>query len=81
MRGGEVVGLSRVMVLLAAGLAFHIVRVFLGRTLYRDAGTSHCPKCLSECLLGKFAGHLWTVQRCCDQIPMSSEKEVAAGFL
>lgn len=53
MRGGEVVGLSRVMVLLAAGLAFHTGRVSLGRTLYSDAGTSHCHKSLSEYLLGK----------------------------
>lgn len=53
MRGEEVVGISRVMLLLAAGLAFHTIRVSLGRTLYSDAGTSHCHKNLSKHLLGK----------------------------
>ena len=77
MRRGEVVDLSRVMVL-AAGLAFHTVRVSLGRTLYSDAGTSHCHKCLSEYLLGKLCQSPLHTH---DRIPMSSEKEVAAVFL
>lgn len=71
------VGLSRVIVL-AAGLAFHIVCVSLGRTLYSDAGTSHCHKCLSEYLLDKLCRSPLDTH---DRIPMSSEKEVAAGFL